>query len=416
MAFRMTYKNILYERLGSYEKGSTMMSNSLKDILGEGFEKETGLVAFMQPLLIMAFEQQMSKEEADAAYYSSAELLKFIIPYLPIKMAMTDSDFNVICATELWKQDQSMKCLSSMIKPSIENQQPATSLPLLYSYANQAFKGKYIKDNCFEWRDSQNNTKWMKLEIQPWKLSKKQAEGIIIFTEDLTEIKKRENLLKDLKCFAYMCPHDLKSSVRILNSFLTLLSNRRGDNKDDTEKQYFDFMFKALRATTEIIDHSLQAVTLIGEETQTNEVSLDGVISTIVEEMQPLLDEKKATIHKGDLGVVNADFVLLKRVFLNLITNALKFASEPKIEIYSQRTQSHTQVFIKDNGIGIEKGFQNQIFDTYAKGGTTDASSAGLGLSYCRKILRLWGGEISVDSTLGQGSIFTLTFPHEIQA
>ncbi len=48
------------------------MSKSLKDILGEGFEKETGLVAFMQPLLIMAFEQQMLKEEPDAAYLSSA--------------------------------------------------------------------------------------------------------------------------------------------------------------------------------------------------------------------------------------------------------------------------------------------------------------------------------------------------------
>jgi signal transduction histidine kinase len=391
------------------------MSKSLKDILGEGFEKETGLVAFMQPLLIMAFEQQMLKEEPDAAYLSSAELLKFIIPYLPIKMAMTDSDFKIICATELWKQDQSMKCLSSMIQPNIENQQTVASHTLLWAYANQALKGQYIKDNCFEWRDSQNNTKWMKLEMQPWKLSKKQVEGIIIFTEDLTELKKRENLLNDLKCFAYMCPHDLKSSVRILNSFLTLLSNRRGDHKDDTEKQYFDFMFKALRTTTEIIDHSLQSVTLNGEATQTKEVSLDEIISTIIEEIQPLLDEKKATLCKGDLGVVNADFVLLKRVFLNLITNALQFASEPKIEIYSQRTQTHTEVFIKDNGIGIEKDFQNQIFDTYVKGDTTDTSSSGLGLSYCRKILRLWGAEISVNSTPGQGSIFTLIFPHAMQ-
>lgn len=392
-----------------------MIKDGLKDILGEGFEKETGLVAFMQPLLVMAFEQQRLKGEPDAAYRSSAELLKLIIPYLPIKMAMTDSNFKIICATELWKQDPSMNCLSSMIQLNTENHQSVSSSSLLRTYANQALTGRYIKDNSFEWRDSHDNTKWMKLEMQPWKLSKKHAEGIIIFTEDLTEIKIRENLLKDLECFAYMCPHDLKSSVRILNSFLTLLSNRRGEHKDDTEKQYFDFMFKALRSTTEIIDHSLQSITLSGKAKQTQEVSLDEVISSIIEGIQPLLDEKKSTIHKGDLGVVNADFVLLKRVFLNLITNALKFAPQPKIEIYSKKGQFHTEVFIKDNGVGIEKDLQNQIFDVYVKGDATDSSSSGLGLSYCQRILKLWGGEISVNSAPGQGSIFTLTFPHTMK-
>lgn len=391
------------------------MKNSLKKILGEGFEKETGLVAFMQPLLVLAFEQQMLKDEPDAAYGASADFLELIIPYLPIKIAMTDSTFKIICSSELWKQDPPMKCLSSILQLHIEDHQPVASASLLLSYANEALRGQHIRNNSFEWRDSQNNINWMKLEMQPWKLSKKHAGGIIIFTEDQTEIKKKENLLNDLECFAYMCPHDLKASVRILNSFLTLLSKRRGENMDDTERQYFDFMFKALRSTTEIIDHSLQSIPLSGEAKQTQEVSLDGVILSILEEIQPLLDEKKTTIRMGDLGVVNADFVLLKRVFLNLITNALKFSPQPKIEIYSKKDRFQTEVFIKDNGAGIEKDFQNQIFNVFVKGDATDSSGSGLGLSYCQRIVKLWGGKISVNSEPGQGATFTLTFPHKVK-
>ena len=110
---------------------------------------------------------------------------------------------------------------------------------------------------------------------------------------------------------------------------------------------------------------------------------------------------------------MNTDENRLTQVFSNLISNALKHTSKGEIT-YGYQLISETdeiQFFVKDTGAGIDPQFIDHIFDTYASKDAEQQRGFGLGLALCRIIVEKMGGTIQVESTLGQGSLFTFTLP-----
>ena len=110
---------------------------------------------------------------------------------------------------------------------------------------------------------------------------------------------------------------------------------------------------------------------------------------------------------------MNTDENRLTQVFSNLISNALKHTSKGEIT-YGYQLISETdeiQFFVKDTGTGIDPQFIDHIFDTYASKDAEQQRGFGLGLALCRIIVEKMGGTIQVESTLGQGSLFTFTLP-----
>lgn len=343
-------------------------------------------------------------------YLSSAETLKSILPFLPVKMALTDTKFEIITVTKKWLHDPHLIDFEQSLKKVDEKEGASSRHSLLASMARRALAGQILKDDCMKWPLNDDETRWIKVEMQPWLLSKERPGGVLIFIKDLTEQKHQEQQLKDLECLAYMCPHDLKSSMRIMNSFLTLLYQHRKNEWDGTEEKYFDFIFKALRNINEIIEHTLSTLQPILDVEGMQPVNLYDVVTSVIQSIQPLIEEKKAKISLKNLPTVQGDTIPLKRVFLNLITNALKYSDQPIIEIYGEQTALYHQVSIKDNGIGIDQDLISTIFETYTKG-DSEHDGSGLGLSYCLKVVRMLKGDIAVESTVGLGSTFILKFP-----
>ncbi|MBX9977697.1 MAG: hypothetical protein K2X98_05580, partial [Alphaproteobacteria bacterium] len=317
------------------------MPQYAQNILHKACTKDIGLASFLQPLLVHALELK----EKDDSYAASASILKNVIPCLPVKMAMTDNKGCIISSTQSWQDDPTLKHFEDMLKIST-GKQLEIDHKKLYEYATAALEGESIKDKCMEWRDVQGKIQWMILEMNPWMSLKECVGGMIIFLEDVTILKKQESDFNDLELFAYMCPHDLKSSVRIINNFLMLLDKHQGPKKDETEKRYFDFMFKALYSTNEIIEHSFLTLALKNETSTKKRISLMTVMESVIQSIQPVIDQKKAQVTLGDLHHVEAGCMLLKRVMLNLITNALKFSLVPRIEIYSVTSFEHVLLFV----------------------------------------------------------------------
>ena len=110
---------------------------------------------------------------------------------------------------------------------------------------------------------------------------------------------------------------------------------------------------------------------------------------------------------------MNTDENRLIQVFSNLISNALKHTSKGEIT-YGYQVMNETeeiQFFVKDTGSGIDPQFIDHIFDTYASKDAEQQRGYGLGLALCRIIVERMGGSIQVESTLGEGSLFTFTLP-----
>jgi len=146
-------------------------------------------------------------------------------------------------------------------------------------------------------------------------------------------------------------------------------------------------------------------------------VELPGLITSILESISPLAQEKGLRIETRfapGLPAVEGDAARLKQVLINLLSNAVKFTERGHIEVIAQPSGRMVRIAVKDTGIGISADSQRVIFEEFVQGdgsSTRRHGGTGLGLSIVRKLVEMHGGAITVSSEPGKGSIFTFTVP-----
>jgi light-regulated signal transduction histidine kinase (bacteriophytochrome) len=130
-------------------------------------------------------------------------------------------------------------------------------------------------------------------------------------------------------------------------------------------------------------------------------------------ELQPIIDETGAEIVADELPVVTGDAMRLSQVFKNLIGNAMKYRSEaaPVIRISTVEHNSEHVICIRDNGMGIDPKYFDNIFVLFKRLHGRELAGSGVGLAICKQIVEHHGGRIWVESEPGAGSKFCFTLP-----
>ncbi|MEO6845875.1 MAG: ATP-binding protein, partial [Chthoniobacterales bacterium] len=148
------------------------------------------------------------------------------------------------------------------------------------------------------------------------------------------------------------------------------------------------------------------------------------VLDHAIEQLEPAIRESGSVIEITfplASALVEGDFRRIEQVYLNLLTNALQYGAQanPKIEISATREKNNVVIGIKDNGPGIPLEDQPHIFERFYrvhKDRSRDAGGTGLGLSIVKNIILAHGGEVSVESTPGEGAKFCFGLPISQQA
>ncbi|MGD2086916.1 MAG: response regulator [Candidatus Aminicenantes bacterium] len=148
-------------------------------------------------------------------------------------------------------------------------------------------------------------------------------------------------------------------------------------------------------------------------------LSLSSLLQETIESLQPLAEEKNVAVtlqpDQGDIPMIKGDRQSLQQLFSNLINNAIKFNRQGgKVDVTLQQRHSHLEIKISDTGIGIAEEDLPFIFDEFHRVRSDETQSVpgtGLGLSIARKIAKAHSASITVESTRGEGTIFTLHFP-----
>jgi light-regulated signal transduction histidine kinase (bacteriophytochrome) len=162
----------------------------------------------------------------------------------------------------------------------------------------------------------------------------------------------------------------------------------------------------------------LLEISRVGRNVQFAMVDCNKVMVGLMAEMEVSIKENDARIDFSDLPVLIASEIELKRVFQNLISNALKFKNKtaaPSITIRSQENENEFIFMIEDNGIGIKAEHTNKIFNIFQRlHSNTEYPGTGIGLATCKKIVALHNGRIWVESAFEVGTTFYFTISKQI--
>ncbi|MEM6718477.1 MAG: PAS domain S-box protein [Bacteroidota bacterium] len=221
--------------------------------------------------------------------------------------------------------------------------------------------------------------------------------------KELLENLKRSN--KELRDFAHIVSHDLKSPLRSINALISWFQEDYEAVLDEEANETFDKLNNKLEQMDALIDGILRYSSVSDKKLTTQEVN----VKEILEEIQNILyiPEHIQFIYPDNLPTINADKTRIKQLFQNLISNAINYIDKPegRIEVKFTELKTFWKFSISDNGVGIAEAYHDKIFKIFQ---TLDkkGKSTGIGLSIVKKIIELYKGTISLESTEGKGTTF----------
>lgn len=237
-------------------------------------------------------------------------------------------------------------------------------------------------------------------------------ESLNLYTRRL-EVSNR-----DLQDFAFVASHDLQEPLRKIQSFGNRLTAKYGPALGNVGRDYLERMGSAAQRMQSLIQALLDFSRVTTKSEPFSPVDLTPLLKEVTADLETRLEQTGGRVELGDLPTLQADPHQIRRLFLNLIGNALKFHREekPVIKIYgaplADSLTKEYRIFVEDNGIGFDEKYLDRIFTPFQRlHGRGIYEGTGMGLAICRKIVERHGGTITAQSHPGEGSTFIVTLP-----
>jgi signal transduction histidine kinase len=262
---------------------------------------------------------------------------------------------------------------------------------------------------------------------------------MIEYTLDITERKKAQKSLAErtaalarsnaeLEEFAYIASHDLQEPLRKVQAFGDRLQVKYGEVLEARGRDYLTRMQNAATRMRQLIDDLLTYSRVTTKARPFEAVDLNAVVEDVIADLVVRIEETGGHVEVRDLPTIDADPIQMRRLFQNLIGNALKFHRNgvpPIVKIYAEGPEVEgapvlgdasadglCRIFIEDNGIGFDMAYVAQVFAPFQRlHGRSAYEGTGMGLAICRKIVARHGGEITVESEPDAGATFIITVP-----
>lgn len=297
---------------------------------------------------------------------------------------------------------------------------------------NRLFKGEiesYILENRYILSD--NSIVWGNIKISAFKDQNNKVIYAIAMIEDITE-KKQANLRletykeelknlveelqianRDLEAFAYSISHDLRAPLRYIGSFTHLLQ-RKIEDPSLQLAQYMNNIQQSVSDMSNMID-SLPTFSKLGRTgIKTQKINTNQLIGEVIKELVPQTKNQVINWQIGSLPNIQGDYFLMKMVFENLISNAIKFTSKKRvatIEINTLPSENNKNIiYIKDNGAGFDMAFINKLFGVFQRLHHSDEfEGTGIGLANIKRILDRHNASIRAEGAVNKGATFYIS-------
>ncbi len=260
---------------------------------------------------------------------------------------------------------------------------------------------------------------WTSIPVEEEQLIYAVAKNIthkkVLEKERKLHLKQLTEINEEFKKLSYATAHDLRSPVNNMLSIFELIETDEIKNEETLE--FIAILKNAAHTLKENLNEYIKLLNLKNQNNnnQLEEVSLSDCLNEVLTSINSLIQNSEASINIDFSKIEKIKFnkSYLKSIFLNLITNSIKYAKPntlANISIRSEITNNSTQLIISDNGIGFDLDkVKNKVFGLHQTF-NNHSDSNGIGLYLVHNYVTNLGGEISLESRLNEGSIFTITF------
>lgn len=227
------------------------------------------------------------------------------------------------------------------------------------------------------------------------------------------ELKKAQ---QELEAFSYSVSHDLRAPIRAINGYTQIITEDHLDLIDDDGKNMFQAIIKNSNKMGVLIDDLLAFSKLGRKQVSSNNINMKALVNGIINEIIIEKDENTPIFEIDELAPSNGDSSLIKQVWINLISNAIKYSkykSETRIKITSASKDDKIIYSIKDYGAGFDMAYYDKLFGVFQRlHSQEEFSGTGIGLAIVQKIVNRHYGTVWAESELDAGAKFYFSLPN----
>ncbi|WP_299579577.1 ATP-binding protein [Mucilaginibacter sp.] len=224
-----------------------------------------------------------------------------------------------------------------------------------------------------------------------------------------------ENVNKELEAFSYSVSHDLRTPLRAINGYSIMFKEDYGDVLDAEGNRILQNIILNAKMMGKLIDDLLSFSRLGKKDLTLTTINMQQMAESVVNDLLQHEPEDKYRIIITSLPPVETDAVMIKQVFLNLISNAIKYSAKkdtPEIEIGFKDEETQITYYIKDNGAGFDMAYANKLFGVFQRlHSQEEFEGTGVGLALVKRIIDKHKGEIWAEGEERNGATFYFSLP-----
>jgi len=285
----------------------------------------------------------------------------------------------------------------------------------------EAFQKGFLKDYPLTIRHRDGKLTDVLYNTSTYKDKDGNVLGVFAAARDYSRVKqtteKLESSNQELDAFTYSVAHDLKAPLRAIDGFSKILREDYQETLDAEGKRLIETICSNTEKMGKLIE-DLLALSHIGRyEIKKENTNMSQLVNSVFNELIVAVPDREILLDLKELPNNKVDQALMHQVWVNLISNAIKFTQIKKkalIEIGGSSDERHyVKYYIKDNGLGFDMKYADKLFGVFQRLHGSEIEGTGIGLANIRRIVKRHGGEVWGEGKIGEGATFYFTLPKE---
>lgn len=367
-------------------------------------------------------------EAALAALRETQERLKLFVEFAPASLAMFDKNMCYLVVSRRWRDIFSLD--QDVVGRSHYELFP--DIPARWKDAHRrGLSGEVVRNDEDRFDRSDGSFRWVRWEIRPWHLDGGGVGGIVLFTEDITrqkqaeieimelnaELERRvetrtEQLVtanKDLEAFSYSVSHDLRAPLRAITGFSRILLEDYATELDPEAVRICRTISASAGKMGALIDDLLAFSRMGRAALNLAPIDMTAMVESVFLELTQPEDRVRIDFTVSNLPASVGDPALVRQVWTNIISNAIKFSSKREravVSVDSEVMEGLIVYAVKDNGCGFDMRYSDKLFGVFQRlHSDTDFEGTGVGLAIIQRIVTRHGGSVWLESDIDAGTV-----------